>query len=155
MLLDVENLISDFIEVASISGFYVNRDDILYQALPAPHNPVNLPKNKQAVYVFSMPASNNKILKVGKVGPKSNARFLSQHYNPKSSNSNLSASLLKHPEMWMQLGISGGINLSSVGDWLKQNTDRENFYLDIRHGKYLLSLLEIFLQSRFNPIFEG
>ena len=155
MLLNVENLINDFVEVAILSGFHISQDDVLHEALPAPHRPASLPKNKQAVYFFSMPTSEIMVLKVGKVGSKSNARFLSQHYNPNSSRSNLSASLLKHPEVWSQLGISDDLSSSNVGDWIKQNVDRENFYLDAQHGKILLSLLEIFLQSRFNPIFEG
>jgi hypothetical protein len=38
-------------------------------------------------------------LKIGKVGPNSHARYVSQHYNARSAGSNLAASLRKDPQM--------------------------------------------------------
>jgi hypothetical protein len=67
-----------------------------------------------AAHVFSLsknygdrvPAGRNRILKVGKAGCNSNARFQSQHYNPSSAPSNLAHSLLEvkiaaHPKKQM------------------------------------------------------
>jgi hypothetical protein len=154
MIDNVQSLISDFVTVARLAGFSIASVDITHEMLHAPHRPVSLPFGKQAVYVFSLTDVPQLVLKVGKVGSNSNARFLSQHYNPKSSNSNLSKSLLKDQSVWVKLGIS---NLSeiNVGEWVKQNTDRDNFYLNSDFGLPLLSLLEVFLQCRLQPIFEG
>jgi len=52
---------------------------------------------------------------------------------------------------WQQLGISAA-DESTVGDWLRANTNRDHFYLS---GSRLTHLLEAFLQCRLNPLFEG
>lgn len=154
MIENVHGLISDFVTVAGLSGFSIMSADIVHEILYAPHRPVNLPIGKQAVYVFSLANPHSVVLKVGKVGSNSNARFLSQHYNPKSSNSNLSKSLLKNELTWGKLGINT-LSEVSVGNWIKQNTDRDNFYINSEFGLSLLSLLEVFLQCRLQPVFEG
>jgi hypothetical protein len=94
------------------------------------------------------------VLKVGQVGPRSNARFLSQHYNPNSSRSNLAKSLLQHPETWPRLGVTA-LDEATVGDWIKTHTARDHFYLDAGQSKLLLNLLEAFLHGRLRPLFEG
>ncbi len=101
-----------------------------------------------AVYVFVW---SGRCLKVGKVGPKSQARFTSQHYRPASSNSNLAKSLVAGHE---KLGLSD-ITDSNVGAWIKGNVDRVNFLLSAECGIPTLTLLESFLQCRLNPFFEG
>lgn len=154
MIDNVQNLISDFVAVAKLAGFSISSVDIEHEMLHAPHHPASLPIGKQAVYVFSLTNASKLVLKVGKVGSNSNARFLSQHYNPKSSNSNLSKSLLKDQSVWVKLEISD-LSEINVGEWIKQNTDRDNFYLNSDFGLPLLSLLEVFLQCRLQPIFEG
>ncbi len=45
------------------------------------------------------------MVKVGKVGANSSARFCSQHYLPGSSGSNLAKSLLSERVLWPYLGI--------------------------------------------------
>ncbi len=55
------------------------------------HRPASLPKGKMGIYMFLY---DNKFLKIGKAGPKSNARFYSQHYNPKSARSTLATFIL-------------------------------------------------------------
>ena len=154
MVFDVSTLLSDFEKVARLAGFDFYTNLITYEALSFPHRPSNLPNGKQAVYIFSLSKPSQVVLKVGKVGPNSNARFLSQHYNPNSSRSNLAKSLLEHPDSWKELGIDS-VDEKTVGDWIRKNTDRENLYLDRTHGMPLLSLLEIFLQCRLHPLFEG
>ncbi len=101
-----------------------------------------------AVYVFVW---RGKCLKVGKVGPNSQARFTSQHYLPSSSNSNLAKSILGARE---SLGLEG-VAESTVGTWIKANVDRFNFLLDTGCGVPVLILLESFLQCRLRPKFEG
>jgi hypothetical protein len=153
MLTDPQNLIRDFVQVANLSGFAIDAEAIDHEVLPAPHQPHSLPGGQQVVYVFSLPAPGTVVLKVGKAGPRSSARFLSQHYNPSSSRSNLAKSLLRHRETWPQLGITS-LDEATVGEWIKTHTDRDHFFLDASHSKFLLNLLEAFLHGRLQPWFE-
>jgi hypothetical protein len=148
-MIDTNKLISDFLRSAELAGLAIKEGDIQIENLPAPHVPPSvLPSGKMAVYVFHW---GDQCLKVGKVGPKSQARYTSQHYNPKSSNSNLAKSILKDKGM---MGVTG-IDEHTVGHWVKQNTDRVNFLMPESFGIPLLSLLEAFLQCRLKPCFEG
>lgn len=61
-----------------------------------PHSPCSLPSGKMAVYMFRY---NDQFLKIGKVGPKSNARFQNQHYSPNSAQSNLAKSIINDDNM--------------------------------------------------------
>lgn len=145
----INEIRSDFIRVAEIAGIHASAGDILVETHKAPHSPPNrLPKGKMAVYVFSL---GERCLKVGKVGPRSQARYTSQHYKPNSSKSNLAKSILDHKD---ELGVVH-IDELTVGDWIKNNTDRINFILEARLGVPVLTLLEAFLQCRLKPLFEG
>lgn len=154
MLSDPKGLIRDFVQVANLSGFDIRPTATLHEVLPAPHRPRSLPKGKQAAYVFSLAPSGATVLKVGKVGPRSNARFLSQHYNPNSSQNNLAKSLLEYSEVWEHSSINA-LDEDTVGDWLKTHTSRDHFYLDAEQSESLLNLLEAFLHGRLRPLFEG
>jgi hypothetical protein len=148
-LSDLKGLIEDFRKVVALAGVSLPPAALSFETLPAPHNPPpTLPNGKTAVYVFIL---NGICLKVGKVGPKSQARYTSQHYSPASSGSNLSKSLVAGQE---QLGLSG-ISDSNVGDWIKTHVDRINFLLSVECGIPVLTLLESFLQCRLNPFFES
>lgn len=117
-----KEIVANFLKVASLAGASLTTADIEVEELPAPHRPTGLPVGSMAVYVFSW---NGKTLKVGKAGANSDARFRSQHYNPKSAASTLAASILKDPS---QVG-SPKIDINSVGNWIKENTDRTNYIL--------------------------
>lgn len=148
-MITADTLIADFVKVAYLAGIPLAEGTVTAEVLPAPHKPPrSLPPGKMSVYVFSW---GEKCLKVGKVGPRSKARYTSQHYNSKSSNSNLAKSILK---VKADLGL---VNLdeTSVGDWIKKNTDRTNFVFDESLGIPVLSLLESYLQCRLKPLFEG
>lgn len=63
---------ADFAIVARLAGVSLAADDIRIEALPAPHAPpTRLPAGQMAVYVFT---HGQDVLKVGKVGPKSQIR---------------------------------------------------------------------------------
>ena len=145
---DLNALLNDFRKVTAIAKVSLSPDALSFKSLPAPHTSFNLPNGKSAVYVF---IRNGVCLKVGKVGPKSNARFNSQHYNPSSSNSNLAKSIVARQG---EIGASG-LTESDVGDWIKNNVDRVNFFLNDECDIFILGLLESFLQCRLQPIFEG
>ncbi len=149
MLTDPQPLIEDFRKVAGLAGVSVPNSALSVERLPAPHKPPPaLPKGKMAVYVF---AWKGQCLKVGKVGPNSQARYTSQHYGASSSNSNLAKSILSARDELMLSTLSE----SNVGAWIKANVDRTNFLLDASCGVPVLTLLESFLQCRLRPRFEG
>lgn len=147
--MDSRALIEDFNKVAELAGIYLSENAVSIERLDAPHRPPStLPCGKMAVYVFNW---NDRCLKVGKVGPKSQARYTSQHYNPASSKSNLARSILSAREA---LGIAN-MSESNIGFWIKENIDRENFLIDASCGMPVLTLLESFLHCRLRPMFEG
>ena len=47
------------------------------------------------------------------------------------------------------------LNDTNVSDWIKENTNRVNFVLDVALGVPTLTLLEAFVQCRLHPAFEG
>ena len=145
-MVDVQKLMDDFLDVARIAGAHLSKCDLTIEFLKPPHiPPKRLPTGKAAVYLFFY---DDSCLKVGKVGPNSNARYTSQHYNPASSRSNLAKSLLRSQKV-------EGIEEATVGDWIKQHTTRVNILVDTETGPLVRNLLEAFLQCRLSPEFEG
>ncbi len=151
-------LICDFQEALN----FLDLDaDIKHELLEAPHESPLLPKVVCAVYVFSLseaygnqcPANPNRVLKVGKVGSKSNARFQYQHYNPRSAQSTVAGSLISDRILWPYLGIEC-IDENTVTDWMKKNLDRDHFFLPADKME-ILCLLEKFIRARLGPVFEG
>ena len=142
-------LAKDFRHVAKLAGFSLAASDLTIESLSAPHRPpTRLPPGTMAVYLFR---HQGRVLKIGKAGPNSNARYTSQHYSPGAAQSTLAAS-------WLKRGTEIGIREvtdSTVGDWIRENTDRCNFLLDSGYPIRLLTLLESFLQCRLDPVFEG
>jgi hypothetical protein len=144
-----EQQLEDFRVVAKIAGVDLDADAIRIERLPAPHKPPSrLPSKMMAVYVFSL---GSEVLKVGKVGPKSHARYTSQHYNPRSALSTLAASMLKDASVFG----ADKTDETNIGDWIRTRMDRVNFLLDESYGPRLLGLLESFLQCRLQPRYEG
>ena len=76
---EIDSAIKDFINVAELAHMKLNLDDFEIEYLEAPHTPPsNLPNGKMAIYGFWL---DGKWLKIGMVGPKSKARYTSQHYS--------------------------------------------------------------------------
>ena len=155
---ELDKLIEDFLEVARISGVPLSGHKMTTEILSAPHHrPARLPAGKKAIYAFLIKGC---CLKVGKAGPKSAPRFTSQHYNPRSTGSNLAKSVL------MSRGLSKSILPSiqseidqlserDIGSWLENNTTRCQLFIDAEVDDLVLSIFEIFLQCRLKPLFEG
>ena len=78
------NALSDFARAAVIAGPKCDVSDIIVEVAAKPHKPSGLPIGKMAVYCFFL---NRQALKIGIAGPKSGARYRSQHYNPNSAQS--------------------------------------------------------------------
>ncbi len=142
----------DIIELcnsAANAGFNVNHNDLTllrWNAGLQTHIPLALPANSAAIYIFKW---NDNYLKVGKVNANSNARYQSQHYNPDSSRSNLSKSLLSDTEFQTLLGDG------NVGEWLKSNTTRFNILIPSNLGKNFVHFAEAFFILKCNPKFEN
>jgi hypothetical protein len=138
-----------FVTVAQLAGVQLVVGDLRIEELPAPHVPPRrLPAGTMAIYVFNYRAE---VLKVGKVGPKSQARYTSQHYNPGSANSTLAASIIADAE---HLGLTLA-ETDKVGDWIRGNVDRVNIVLPSHLSVLVLTLLESFLICSLRPRYEG
>ena len=159
MINDPKLIIQEFCRSARSIGLVCG--NIEHEVQQAPHEPHPLPKGKCAVYVFSLseaygkycPAGSGRVLKVGKAGPNSNARFQSQHYKPGRAPSTFAATLVTSRILWPYLGITQ-VTSEEVEDWIKYNTDRDNFYFDSSDAP-LLSELEKYIKGRLGPAFEG
>ena len=145
---EMESALEAFIIVAELAGEPIRLDEIQVEFLPAPHKqPSNLPIGKMAIYAFW---SNNEWLKIGQAGPKSAARYISQHYNPNSSMSNLAKSLANDIRMKDILKFDS----HNAGQWVKASTCRVNILMPANRRQELLSLLEAFLHARLRPRYE-
>lgn len=146
---DPEQFRDELLLIAKLGGVEMLSDSIDIEILKMPHKPPdNLPKGKMAIYVFS---NKEHVLKVGKVGPNTQSRYTSHHYNPDSSDYNLSKSLLADEHAKEKYGLSQ----ETVGEWIKKNTDRVNFIVDADYYGPVLNLFEAFVQCRLNPVYEG
>ena len=162
MAIEARKLMDEFRSEAESFGVVdAIRRGIVHEQQLAPHEPHKLPPGRGAVYVFSLSegwgsqceAGPGFVLKVGKAGPNSNARFSSQHYNAGSAPSTLAERLLQHPEVWEPLGLSNPTKVS-INSWLRARTDRDNFFI-AGEDKQLLGAFETFLLIRLRPLFEG
>jgi hypothetical protein len=112
-----------------------------------PHKPKSMPKETMGIYTFWY---EGKALKIGKAGPKSNPRFLSQHYNPKSTQSTLAASILRDENMYHT-----GVVETNVGEWIKDNCQRVDILFSVELGIFTLKLIEAALHYKYDPVYEG
>ncbi|MHC1694003.1 MAG: hypothetical protein AB9835_01740 [Eubacteriales bacterium] len=134
-------------KVSSLLGKPINTDsiEVIYRGMP--HIPKGLKPGMMGVYTFIY---KDTFLKIGKAGPNSSARFLSQHYNPHSAMSTLAASILADTEM-----NNLGITESSVGEWIKNNCIRIDILMHADLGIFALELVEAILHYKYNPKYEG
>ena len=145
---DVERAVKAFVAVAALADVPIKREDLIVEFLEAPHKPpLSLPSGKMAIYGFW---HEGKWLKIGMAGPKSEARYVSQHYNPRSARSTLAASLAKDPRM----SETPGFDKVAPGAWIKLRTRRLNILVSDHHDKALLALFEAFMHVRLRPRYE-
>jgi hypothetical protein len=116
--------------------------------LRSPHKPpTRLHVGKRAIYAFYW---NNSWLKIGIAGPKSNARYTSQHYRAGSAPSTLAASLLNDVDFCVIQPTAA----SDMAKWIKESTNRANILFDEAIGSDVLLLAEAFLHVRLKPKYE-
>lgn len=99
--------------ISSLLGEPIHKETFKIINKAKPHRAEPLPIGKMGIYMFLY---KDRFLKIGKAGSKSNARFYSQHYNPKSARSNLAASILSERLIYVE-----NITESNIGDWIKEN----------------------------------
>lgn len=143
------NNINDLINSANYAGFDIQGNDlqlIQWNAGIETHIPQSLPLNMAAVYIFKW---ENSYLKVGKVNENSNARYLSQHYNSRSSPSNLAKSIL------LDLELNNLVDQENIGNWIKENTTRYNILIPTSYGKNFVHFTEAFFILKCCPRYEN
>ena len=155
---DPVELVGALVEAGRLAGLNLELREVRYEVLSAPHRrPASLPEGTQAIYAFLV---GNACLKVGKAGPKTKARFTSQHYGNKAP-STLAKSILKNRKPVLRLfaerarGEVESLDIESVGPWLKKNTWRFHIFLPATAPACALALAEAFVQTRLCPIYEG
>ena len=145
-----EQLRDDFLCIAKLGKIEVKSSLICIQRSKPKHKPASvLPKGKIAVYIFYI--EDKCVLKVGKAGPKSGARYSYQHYGTPKKGSTLAKSLLADEDAKKEPRFTK----EDVGNWIKEKTKRVNFLLDDKDYGSVLSLFEAFVQCRLNPVYEG
>ena len=155
-----ELVVREFAEWARSQGLGPARAELRVERLGIPHAPTSLPPGWQGVYSFKYQEA---WLKVGKAGPKSGARWTSQHYHPGRAQSTLAFSLLRYAHfsaLAFQELADLKIRLQKVGpdelgDWIKNNTERTNFLIRSELESAGLDQLERIALRILKPIFEG
>jgi hypothetical protein len=146
---EMNEALTDFIHVARFARYELSAQDLNREYCSAPHCPPKaLPKGKMAIYGFW---GDGSWLKIGKAGPRSQARYIGQHYNPKSSGSNLARSLAQDS----RASSLANFDQQAPGNWIRGSCHRVNILVDAGRGGPLLSLLEAFLHARLKPRYEG
>ncbi len=142
----IDKIYNLIIDVANNLGKPIVREDLEIIDRGCPHIPCKLKENCTAVYMFQY---KGEFLKIGRVGKKSNARFLSQHYNINSARSNLAKQIVDDPEM-----LEIGVNIDNVKEWIKANTRRIDIFIDNKYGRFAEEMIEGILHYAFNPRYE-
>jgi hypothetical protein len=147
MRYNFDSIRSELVQVISLAGGNIRNDQIEIDNKNPPHKPEGLRRHSMGVYMFEF---NGIFLKIGKANSNSNARFLSQHYNINSSNSNLAKSIFNDNDFEKY-----NINENAIGEWIKNNIRRIDIFLDESLGMFVLNLVEAYLQLKFLPKYEG
>lgn len=145
--LSLDDLKEQLFQIIKSTGTEVNESQIVILDRGAPHKSSTLPVGRMAVYSFIY---QDRFLKIGKAGSNSNARFNSQHYDPKNSQSNLAKSLLNDPQL-----VELNLDATNIKEWIKTNTRRIDFLVDATLGIFVLNLIEAFLHLKYRPKYEG
>jgi hypothetical protein len=158
MMIDLDLLKDDFFAAADQLGIDGWPCPLQCQKVGAPHRQAGLPAGFGAVYAYALSAGTTSaagagtVLKVGKAGPNSDARFRSQHYTT-SAGSTLAKSLLKNRILWRWLGIEH-LDETTVKAWMLTNLDRINIFVPAE-SPLVLNELEKYVRARIGSVFEG
>lgn len=144
----IEDCLRDVPAMSLLAHAPLNPGTLAVEFWPAPHaRPKNLPKGRMAVYAFW---GDGEWLKVGIAGPKTIARYTSQHYNGQAP-STLAASLCASSRM----RSVEDFDVRNPAAWIQGRCHRVNILLPAELGRPLLVLLEAFFHLRLKPRHEG
>jgi len=158
---DIDSVVAQFLERGRSVAHNSSPPILRWRSSAYPHTAVALRKGWQGVYAFEF---GTEWLKLGKAGPNSNARWVSQHYNASRSLSNLAWSPLRythlssfnHPRLPTNLRTElMAAPPDALGDWIKKHTARVNFTIRAELGPVALDRLEHIAQNVLKPVFEG
>lgn len=145
---EITDALAAFETMAELARVPIRYDQFELAFLEAPHKPPSsLPAGRMAIYGFW---SGGAWLKIGMAGAKSQARYISQHYNKGSAPSTLAASLVNDPGMTDIIGFDS----AAPGTWIKSSCNRVNILISAEYGRDMLALLEAFLHVRLRPRHE-
>jgi hypothetical protein len=156
----IDDVVAAFSSWATEYGHGPARAELRVERLGCPHEPTNLPTHWQGVYCFDYEGI---WLKVGKAGPNSGPRWISQHYNPASAPSTLAFSLVKyghfatveHPSLPGLRQRLENVHPDDIGSWIRQHTNRVNLLIRADMGREGLARLEAIAHRFLKPVFEG
>lgn len=160
MLLNPGEFVQAFVEAGRLASVNLSCSELKIrpEVLPAPHRrPSSLPVGTQAIYAFLL---RDTCLKVGKAGPKTQARFTSQHYGANAP-STLAKSIIRNRGPILSLVPQGArgevedLTITSIGRWLEQNTSMFHLFLPATVPSCALAFAEAFAQCRLHAIYEG
>jgi hypothetical protein len=134
-------------KVSAALGRELDMDKIQVIDRGVPHCTPKWRDGLMAVYTYNF---QGEFLKIGKAGPRSEARFRSHHYNPHNAKSTLAASILSDPKM---SGYS--LNDKTVGNWIKEHCRRIDVMIPVNMGIFTLELVEAILHYVYEPRYEG
>ena len=121
---DIEESLAAFKTIADLARVPLGDRQLIVEYCEARHEqPRRLPSDMRAVYGFW---GLEQWLKIGKAGPKSNARYTSQHYTG-SAISTLSGSISRDSRM----RNVPGLNPDAPGEWIKACTNRVNILIAV------------------------
>ena len=147
---DVMSALNDFRIVSALAGDRLTVEDLQIQFIDAPHRQSqDLPNDRMAIFGFWLDGS---WLKIGKAGPRSQARYKYQHYGFNAP-STLARSVRNDPRMRQVSGLRDS-NGPEWGDWIRRVTNRVNILIPFERGDRLLSLLQAYLHVRLHPKYE-
>ena len=142
-------LVADFTRVAAFPGILIPAREIVVEECPAPTaHPPSCRQGCKRSTCFSTPGGASRSARRARGRRR---RYCNHHYGVNRAPSTLARSLVAAQST---LGLSG-INESTVGAWIPEQTDRVNLLLPARYGVLALSLLEVFAQCRLQPALEG
>ena len=131
----------------------------LYMEMGQAHIPTALKNDEKGVYVFLY---GSHCFKVGKAGPKSQARWNSHHYNlDKKTPSTFPKSIQKDVERFKRFfpvekhEEIDGLNPNNIKEWIRCNISRIEFKISSSESDYALNFLESLIQFRLMPEYEG
>lgn len=126
----------------------ISKDRIKIYDRGKPHEIINVPKEYMIIYMFKY---NGEYIKIGKAnGLNKNKRPNVYHYNPDSCPSNLAKFILKDKDKY-----DNNLNKDNIKDWMINNLERVDIWVDKELGVPFLNYLESALHYGFNPKYEG